>query len=462
MKKVNKFFIICLLLCILKSFATFGQTTQVVRNRTCIVCKVTKPARDFSGESNTCKTCAQKAASEQKRKDQQAAEQRRQQQLEQERIERERLAREQEQKRQREEAERKARENAEKERIAREKAEIIRKANQMKDLEENFNMGLIDPNASEQYKWYSKAAELGDARAQTNLGILYKQGQAVKTNYPEAIKWFQKAANQGYAKAQNCLGVMYQHGLGVNKNDSEAFKWFGLAAEQGNPFWLYNLARMYQYKDEMRNLNMARKLYEKAAAQGHSKAKKYVENVYSYVDLGLPSGTLWAICNLGANEPQEPGAYFRWGETNISFYSEYWGSIPNGLPIKTYKWGQYNNLTKYNKKDGKKELDREDDAAYKNWGKEWCMPTFDQIKELKKHCKWVKKINGYEVTGKNGKSIFLPEVDYCSYWSQTLSKKYHDSAYALRLRFLFGKSEYQDPNSEGRNRLCLIRPVRIK
>ena len=37
---------------------------------------------------------------------------------------------------------------------------------------------------------------------------------------------------------------------------------------------------------------------------------KYVENVYSYVDLGLPSGTLWATCNLGANEPHEPGAYF--------------------------------------------------------------------------------------------------------------------------------------------------------
>ena len=92
-----------LLLC---SISIFAQDI-VVPPRTCAVCKETKPATEFSGNSYTCKACAQKAAAEKKRKEQQAAERRRQQQLE-----RERVAREQAEK------ERVAREQAEKERIA--------------------------------------------------------------------------------------------------------------------------------------------------------------------------------------------------------------------------------------------------------------------------------------------------------------------------------------------------------
>lgn len=118
-----------------------------------------------------------------------------------------------------------------------------------------------------------------------------------------------------------------------------------------------------------------------------------------YVDLGLPSGTLWATCNIGANIPEEYGDYFAWGETQTKdTYTE-----------KNHKWGKYGKTNKY---PDKRELDLEDDAAYVNWGKDWRMPRYDQLTELVNKCKWNRitynGVTGYKVTGPNGNSIFLP------------------------------------------------------
>lgn len=130
--------------------------------------------------------------------------------------------------------------------------------------------------------------------------------------------------------------------------------------------------------------------------------------------LGLPSGTLWATCNIGANSPEEFGDYFAWGETEPKeFYG--WGN---------YKWlnlidGQYIELTKYSTDieygmmDGKTVLDPEDDAAYVNWGPSWGMPTKEQFLELITRCGYGKKstlngVNGRLFTGPNGNTIFLP------------------------------------------------------
>ena len=127
---------------------------------------------------------------------------------------------------------------------------------------------------------------------------------------------------------------------------------------------------------------------------------------YEYVDLGLPSGTLWATFNVGATSPEEYGDYFAWGETEPkSSYS--WD---------TYKWWYSNNVfTKYNETDGKRVLDPEDDAATVNWGSEWKMPSVGQFGELIDESYTTTEmttqngVNGYKVTSKtNGKSIFLP------------------------------------------------------
>lgn len=151
-----------------------------------------------------------------------------------------------------------------------------------------------------------------------------------------------------------------------------------------------------------------------------------------WVDLGLPSGTLWATCNVGANSPEEYGDFFAWGETAPKdFYS--W---------ETYRWcnGCFNTLTKYNNNsnlglvDNKTELDPEDDAAYVNWGPSWRMPTTEQQQELYQNCSSVwttmNGVNGHLFTGPNGNTIFLPAAGFR--WDDSLDYAGHDGVYWSR------------------------------
>ncbi len=109
---------------------------------------------------------------------------------------------------------------------------------------------------------------------------------------------------------------------------------------------------------------------------------------HEYVDLGLPSGTLWATCNVGANNPWECGDYFAWGET----------STKTTYNWSTYKYanGDYKKLIKYCKEygdngytDSLKVLGPNDDAATANWGSNWRMPTAEELSELRNNCYWV-------------------------------------------------------------------------
>ena len=105
---------------------------------------------------------------------------------------------------------------------------------------------------------------------------------------------------------------------------------------------------------------------------------------HEYVDLGLPSGTLWATCNMGANSPEQYGDRYAWGETaaKTTFnWSNYLLNVGSGTHnILKYcsdaSWG-YKGFT-----DGLTRLLPEDDAATVNWGKEWRMPTQDDFREL--------------------------------------------------------------------------------
>lgn len=164
-----------------------------------------------------------------------------------------------------------------------------------------------------------------------------------------------------------------------------------------------------------------------------------------WVDLGLPSGTLWATCNVGANSPEEYGDYFAWGETFSKDYYDW----------TTYKWcnGSMDGITKYsygsyniNFIDFKSELEPEDDVAYVQWGPSWRMPTKAQQDELREHCTWTwttqNGVNGYLVIGPNGNSIFLPvagnsceelpcNAESGGYWSRTLNIEVNQVAYFL-------------------------------
>lgn len=131
---------------------------------------------------------------------------------------------------------------------------------------------------------------------------------------------------------------------------------------------------------------------------------------HEWVDLGLPSGTLWATCNIGADNPEEYGDYFAWGETapkEVYEWSTYkWIDRSNG------KFTKYCTDSKHGTIDNNTELLSEDDAAYVNWGKNWRIPSLEQIRELINCCSWLwttrNGVNGQLVTGPNGNTMFLP------------------------------------------------------
>ena len=194
---------------------------------------------------------------------------------------------------------------------------------------------------------------------------------------------------------------------------------------------------------------------------------------HAYVDLGLPSGTLWATCNVGASSPEDYGDYFAWGETQ---------------PKDDYSWSTYqhcngseNTLTKYCNDasygyngftDNLTTLQPEDDAATANWGNGWRMPTNEEWQELYNNTTmtWTQQngVYGRLFTASNGNSLFLPAAgyrcyaelddagDYGYYWSSSL---YTDRPYdAWYFRFFSGY--YGMYYGFGRYFGLTVRPVR--
>ena len=181
-------------------------------------------------------------------------------------------------------------------------------------------------------------------------------------------------------------------------------------------------------------------------------------NGHAYVDLGLPSGTLWATMNVGASFPADWGGYFAWGEVEEK---------------ETYSWSTYKYcdgtggvMTKYNDADNLTELELSDDAARYHWGGSWRMPLPEQFGELYRECTctWTTQngIYGYLITSKkNANAIFLPVAgnrndsydnsyeNYGYYWSR-------ESPYSLHFsRSDFFSAFYHIPRNYGMS----VRPV---
>ena len=93
--------------------------------------------------------------------------------------------------------------------------------------------------------WFRRAAMLGDAEAQFQMGRAYERGLGVPVNLAEALAWYRKAAAQGNARAENYLGWLRGGGHGVPRDDAEAVRWFQLAAAHGDAQAEYNLGFMY-------------------------------------------------------------------------------------------------------------------------------------------------------------------------------------------------------------------------
>ena len=103
----------------------------------------------------------------------------------------------------------------------------------------------VPQDDAEAVRWFRQAAEQGHAKAQFNLGLMYATGRGVPQDDAEAVRWNRQAADQGDASAQFNLGVMYRDGEGVPQDEAEAVRWFRLAADQGNALGQSNLGVMY-------------------------------------------------------------------------------------------------------------------------------------------------------------------------------------------------------------------------
>ena len=168
------------------------------------------------------------------------------------------------------------------------------------------------------------------------------------------------------------------------------------------------------------------------------------------IDLGLPSGTKWACCNVGASKPETRGEEYAWGETEYKNYCslENYTLCPNG---------DVNSFPFYGDIAG-----TEYDVAHVKWGGKWQIPSMEHLKELVNVCssEWTQNngVNGRFFTGPNGGKIFLPaETNWGEYWSSnqiTYGKCY---SYTLEFDCYFAF----DPDS--RSSECywgrLIRPI---
>lgn len=145
---------------------------------------------------------------------------------------------------------------------------------------------------------------------------------------------------------------------------------------------------------------------------------------HAYVDLGLPSGTLWATCNVGAITPEGYGDHFAWGETEpktIYNWSTY--KYCMGSSITMTKYCNDSNYGNNGFTDNLTILLPEDDAATANWGSGWCMPTYNQWVELYQNTTntWTTQngVNGRLFAASNGNSLFLPTAG--TRWDDALS-----------------------------------------
>ena len=182
------------------------------------------------------------------------------------------------------------------------------------------------------------------------------------------------------------------------------------------------------------------------------------------IDLGLPSGTKWACCNVdddpSKQSPTNNGSYYAWGETkeHEDLYYDFSNYIHcDGSPQTIHDLGSDIAGTQY-------------DVAHVKWGGSWVMPSFDQIEEMLNNCtyEWTTEdgVEGGKFTGPNGATIFLPAAGYRwrdylhntgkygHYWPSTQHPSYRENAY-----FLYFNSGNAHWSSYPRSFASTVRPV---
>ena len=321
-----------------------------------------------------------------------------------------------------------------------------------------------------------------------NLQNAYSYAAAQKQRINAAIPALkQQVINGERQKWQSKVGEKYIY---VIRRYSPKEFWLQYGGYSYNETWLHRdiehmtAAQKAAYDKlvaEFEAEKAKREAEEKARREAEEKAEREADEmdiknsiVDGYVNLGLPSGTLWAACNVGATNPEDYGDYFAWGETKG------YNAGKTSFDRSTYKWckdGDDYAITKYCTEkrynhdgitDNKTELEPEDDAAYVNCGPEWRMPRelFNDNYTTTKGTK-LNGVYGFKITSKtNGNSIFLPAAGYRHagsffhenegfYWSRTL---YYLPHCAWRMKIYNTGMEFED---SGRSWGGSVRPVRL-
>lgn len=194
------------------------------------------------------------------------------------------------------------------------------------------------------------------------------------------------------------LYVMFMEVTGASKN---LWRWIvsvcflGVAAFYGYQWYSDNSLYNNQYQNN--TIENDNPLDQTVAPPANG-----FENGHEYVDLGLPSGTKWATCNIGAVNPEEYGDYFMWGDD--------FDSIRNSCTYMVHSAYPYMQIARHSVINSEGILSGVFDTAKEIWNGNWRIPTEEDWKELESRCNWIwiDSLRGSKVIGSNGNSIFLP------------------------------------------------------
>ena len=200
-----------------------------------------------------------------------------------------------------------------------------------------------------------------NSQLETLNALLDKYGQNFTDKLSAISGWFMEIGNGNGSLDQIRKAIESLGGYGgkldaINTQMSALLQ----ALESGN------------MSDKEAMAEVAKKIKELELNAGVGVPKETME----YVDLGLPSKIMWAKCDLGASSPENYGDEYSWGETWTKWTTDYYY-------FTDIVEGQY---TKYDSRDKRFFLEKEDDAAYLRLGEDWRIPTWNEVQELIDNC----------------------------------------------------------------------------
>lgn len=200
-----------------------------------------------------------------------------------------------------------------------------------------------------------------NSQLETLNALLDKYGQNFTNKLAAISGWFMEIGNGNGSLDQIRKAIESLGGYG-GKLDAINTQMTALlqALESGN------------MSDKEAMAEVAKKLKELEQNAGVGVPKETME----YVDLGLPSGIKWAKCDLGETSPEKYGDEYAWGETWTKWSNDYYY-------FTDIVAGQY---TKYDSRDKRFFLEKEDDVAYLRLGEGWRYPTWNEVQELYDNC----------------------------------------------------------------------------